>query len=152
MRNLTGKYFDAWHNNQITVQYTLMRFLCIVRVRKEGEVVEEKLTAACLMLVKDLDQDQQQQQQQQQQQLEQSVKPTSEGEAEEEREDSVYDIFISYAHRTPVEATHLYETLLDMDPNLKIFLDRSELKTGKLKEQASKQATAKQTKPHRLVS
>ena len=104
-----------------------MCFLCIARVRKAGEVAEQLLATACLMLVKDLDRNLQQQHGQ----AEQSGPQTRKGGAEEVVEDGVYDIFISYAHRSPVEATQLYETLLDKDPNLKIFLDRSELKTGK---------------------
>lgn len=104
-----------------------MCFLCIARVRKAGEVAEQLLATACLMLVKDLDRNLQQQHGQ----AEQSGPQTRKGGAEEVVEDGAYDIFISYAHRSPVEATQLYETLLDKDPNLKIFLDRSELKTGK---------------------
>ena len=78
------------------------------------------------MLVEDLgkQQDGKQQGQQSQQQL-------SQKKAEEAAKDSeMYDIFISYAHRTPVEATQLYESLQLMKPDLKVFLDRSELKTG----------------------
>ena len=56
----------------------------------------------------------------------------SKGRKREVTEDGAYDIFISYAHRTPAEASRLHKTLLDLDPNLKIFLDRSELKTGNI--------------------
>ena len=42
----------------------------------------------------------------------------------------VYDVFISYAHKSPKEATKMYENLLDLQPDLKVFLDRSELRTG----------------------
>ena len=43
---------------------------------------------------------------------------------------AVYDVFISYAHKTPKEANKMYENLLDLEPELKVFLDRSVLRTG----------------------
>nr|KAG5685786.1 hypothetical protein BaRGS_019849 [Batillaria attramentaria] len=43
-----------------------------------------------------------------------------------------YDVFISYAHRTPVEANRVHQALLDIDPDLRIFFDKSELTTGNI--------------------
>ena len=126
-------HFSLFVRFVIHVVFISFWLLCIARVRKKGEVAEQLLAAACLMLVKALDQDQQQQQQQQQEQREQSgQRARSKGRKREVTEDGAYDIFISYAHRTPAEASRLHKTLLDLDPNLKIFLDRSELKTGNI--------------------
>ena len=61
-----------------------------------------------------------------------SVKGLSDGEimTKPAAPSGVYDVFISYAHKSPKEATKMYENLLDLQPDLKVFLDRSELRTG----------------------
>ena len=41
-----------------------------------------------------------------------------------------YDIFISYSHKSPQEANKLLAAFQKKDPNLKIFFDYEELKSG----------------------
>ena len=118
----------------VHIQHVLMWAYTRVslRVRKEGEEAEGKIMSACTSLVKE-HQEQQQQQQQLQQQPQQDPQDQQASESEvTERAAStdVYDIFISYAHRADTEATSLYETLQNLDPTVKVFFDRSELKTG----------------------
>ncbi|XP_076442860.1 uncharacterized protein LOC143281529 [Babylonia areolata] len=107
------------------------------RARKEGEVREKKILSACTMLVEDLKRDglEQKQQQQQQQQQQQETEPQAGNKAAFEEVIS-YDVFISYAHRSPKEAMLMYEALQAADPSLKIFLDRNELRTGNIWQEA----------------
>lgn len=43
---------------------------------------------------------------------------------------SSYDVFISYSHQNKAHAERLLETLRCLDPDLKIFIDTSDLNIG----------------------
>ncbi|XP_076463846.1 uncharacterized protein LOC143295997 [Babylonia areolata] len=116
---------DSFPSYMTLIQYTECR------VRKDNERKEEKISVACCMLVKEMDRnkvaaaveghDSQ------------SASPSSEVKVvpvSDNLHDSVYDVFISYAHKTPTEAHKFHMNLLDIDPSLRVFLDRSELRTG----------------------
>ncbi|XP_033108418.1 uncharacterized protein LOC117109994 [Anneissia japonica] len=47
-----------------------------------------------------------------------------------ERPKLEYDVFISYCHRNSNKAAEVMETVKALDPNLKVFFDTEELKTG----------------------
>ena len=63
--------------------------------------------------------------------LVEQIKTSKRGDDKTTQQASVYDIFISYSHKNTQQATGLFEKLQDQDPNLKIFFDNEELKTGK---------------------
>ncbi|KAK7480324.1 hypothetical protein BaRGS_00028371 [Batillaria attramentaria] len=107
---------DAFPSYMTLVQYTECR------VRKEGEVAEQKIYLACSMLIKSLDKDDQK--------LMKAAEKDDGAPAIVDKKK--YDVFISYAHRTPVEANRVHQALLDIDPDLRIFFDKSELTTGNI--------------------
>ena len=113
---------------------TLSPFISIssIRVRREGEKAEEKILTACCMLVKEIHKDTMPPPSSETSESEADGDVTSVTAASNSSEAStVYDVFISYAHKSPEAATKMFENLQDIDPNLKVFLDRSELRTGK---------------------
>ncbi|KAL8619588.1 hypothetical protein ACOMHN_019644 [Nucella lapillus] len=99
------------------------------RVRNEGEKEEEKIFSACCMLLKDIYQESD---------SDTASNPSITNQTDGSTRLSIlpapftpsYDIFISYAHKTPKEAHKFYENVFDIDSNLRVFLDRSELRTG----------------------
>lgn len=107
---------DAFPSYMTLVQYTECR------VRKQGEVAEQKIFLACTLLIKALDRGDQT-----------DSKPNPEGDQKQIMGDKKkYDVFISYAHKTPVDANRVHHGLLDINPDLRIFLDKSELMTGNI--------------------
>ena len=48
----------------------------------------------------------------------------------QENDNQRYDVFISYSHKQEPTATHFLSLLEERDPKLKIFFDRTGLKTG----------------------
>jgi hypothetical protein len=103
-------------------------------VRKEGEKAKEKLFTACTMLVNELSSMAAEAEKEKVTKLktakDSAATDSVDVEETKKKERTQYDVFISYAHRTPTEAMKLYVSLLDIDPALKVFLDRSELRTG----------------------
>ena len=41
-----------------------------------------------------------------------------------------YDIFLSYSHKDDTKANHMVKLLQELNPDLRVFFDMEELKTG----------------------
>ncbi|PVD32349.1 hypothetical protein C0Q70_07782 [Pomacea canaliculata] len=112
------KTVDMLPSYMTLVQYTECR------VRHDGETAEGKIITACSLLIKHLDADMQ-------------TEPTSKTSHHNQDEmNSNYDVFISYAHKNPELPHHLHRALQDADPDMKIFFDTSELRAGKIWQEA----------------
>ncbi|KAK7104240.1 uncharacterized protein [Littorina saxatilis] len=116
---------DAFPSYMALIQYSECR------VRKEGETAEEKMLTACTMLIKEIDKDKFLSPRKSPHSDSKSV-VSSTAASKTTQPSKAYDIFISYSHRNPKEVFKLYENLLDLDPDLCVFLDRSELNTGNI--------------------
>ncbi|XP_077868252.1 uncharacterized protein LOC100375438 [Saccoglossus kowalevskii] len=55
---------------------------------------------------------------------------TQKGQSIKKRSDLNYDVFISYSHKNSQQATAVLNKLTNLNPDLKIFFDKEELKTG----------------------
>ena len=100
------------------------------RVRKEGEVKEEKIFSACKLLVSDLARKSLTVKDVNDKETADNDTDDSDSDDEKNKNDNTYDIFISYAHKAATQAKNMYDNLMDIDPTLKIFFDRNELRTG----------------------
>lgn len=97
----------------------------IFRVRKEGDTMEGKIQTACanvIVAIQELDSGDGDSQ----------AFPNIESSKKQSNEKYKFDVFISYSHKNPSHAKTLLETFNKIDPNCKVFYDRSSLTTGKL--------------------
>ena len=103
------------------------KFFC--RIRISGESEDEKLMSACELLIDQLRNDKccthvtLDLSEENQPYVLSST--TGSGDA-----NITYDVFISYTHRTPTEAKMLYDNILNIDSNLRVFIDMRELRIG----------------------
>ena len=79
--------------------------------------MDEKLKQACLRIVESLS--------------DADFSDANIVKSEETVEKFDYDVFISYSHKNPAEAESMLKMFRELDPELKVFYDRSELVTGK---------------------
>ncbi|XP_012942474.1 uncharacterized protein LOC101852264 [Aplysia californica] len=94
------------------------------RARYDGETVEGKITSACAELVTTLHTD-----------TVTSDPADDQGDVSVVKESPIYDVFVSYSHRNPEMARALVELMGRKYPELYVFFDRSELKSGNVWQQ-----------------
>ncbi|KAH3853277.1 uncharacterized protein LOC127875226 [Dreissena polymorpha] len=85
------------------------------RVRKEGDTMKNKNAAACSAVLASLSNQSD------------DNKPILQINPADKFD---YDVFISYSHKNPEHAEKMLKTISNIDPGLRVFYDRSELKTG----------------------
>ncbi|XP_072167951.1 uncharacterized protein [Diadema setosum] len=94
---------------------TLPTYMGLVQYADCRDDSSGKIASTCQQLIKTL-----------------PVMATDDVEGEDESDDDpfCYDIFVSYSHSDSEAAKHIVDTLQGLDPNLRIFYDIQELKTG----------------------
>ncbi|KAL5007943.1 hypothetical protein ScPMuIL_013524 [Solemya velum] len=94
------------------------------RIRREGDSSEAKIEAACsgmLSLLEKMEKTDDDQM---------SVDNVGYQTQNSVEEKFIYDVFISYSHRNPKHAETLLQTFRSINPDIRVFYDRSELTTG----------------------
>ncbi|XP_053381055.1 uncharacterized protein LOC123529545 [Mercenaria mercenaria] len=91
------------------------------RVRKESDTTDGKIQSACGNIILAIEQHGDNKT---------PMPPSADTNNEQQNDKFEFDVFISYSHKNPVHAETLLETFNKIDPDLKVFYDRSALTTG----------------------